>query len=178
VRKEFPLRLLAEVAYLLLAFVLQASIVGYLSLGEIRPDLILGALVYVAMARRPAHSTVAGFLTGLFQDLSFGGAIGINALCKCLIAFSVSLASQSMFKERLWTQVVLLFLAVLVHDLVYFSLLYTGNISNIGLAILRVSLGSAVLTAVASPVYDFVVRRVFSLKEPVRRESVGLPKEQ
>jgi hypothetical protein len=45
-RKEVVLELLAEAGYLVLALVLQASVVGYLSLGEIKADLILGA-VYV-----------------------------------------------------------------------------------------------------------------------------------
>ncbi len=177
-RKEFAIRLLAETGYVALAFVLQASIVGYLSLGEMRADLILGSVVYIAIWRRPIHSTVAGFLTGLFQDLSFGGALGLNALCKCAVAFLVSHASQKMFKEKYWAQVVLLFSSVVLHDFLYFLFLYTGSISSIGLAILRVSLGAAVLTAAASPVYDFVVRRIFSLKEPEPREPVALPGEQ
>jgi rod shape-determining protein MreD len=177
-RKEVVLELLAEIGYLALAFVLQASVVGYLSIGEMKPDLILGALVYVAISRKPVHSTVAGFLVGVFQDLSFGGWLGLNALSKCIVAFSVSTLSRKVFKERYWTQLVLLFLAVLAHDAIYFIGLYPRSISSIGLAIIRVPLGSAVLTAAISPAYDFVIRRIFSLKGPVSREPAALPREQ
>ncbi len=177
-RKEVVLELLAEAGYLVLAFVLQASVVGYLSIGEIKADLILGALVYVSISKRPLHSTVAGFLVGMFQDLSFGGWIGVNAFSKCLVAFLVSHASRRTFKERYWTQLLLLFSTVMFHDIVYFGFLYRGSVSHIGPALLRVSLGSAVLTALVSPAYDFVMRRIFSLKGPVSRESVAVSREQ
>lgn len=177
-RKEVILELLAETGYLVLAFVLQASAVGYVTFGEIKADLILGALVYVAISRRPLHSTVAGFLVGLFQDLTFGGGIGLNAFSKCLVAFLVSHASRRVFKERYWTQLLLLFSTVIFHDLVYFVFLYPRSVSDIGPAIIRVSLGSAILTALVSPAYDFVIRRIFSLKGPISRESVAVPREQ
>lgn len=177
-RKEVVLELLAEAGYLLLAFVLQASVVGYLSVGEIKADLILGALVYVSISKRPLHSTIAGFLVGVLQDVSFGGWIGVNAFSKCLVAFLVSHVSRSTFKERYWTQLLLLFSTVVFHDIVYFCFLYRGSVSHIGPAILKVSFGSAVLTALVSPAYDFVMRRILSLKGPVSRESGSVPREQ
>jgi hypothetical protein len=72
----------------------------------------------------------------------------------------------------------LLFATVMFHDIVYFGFLYRGSVSHIGPALLRVSLGSAVLTALVSPAYDFVMRRIFSLKGPVSRESVAVSREQ
>ncbi|MBN1505035.1 MAG: rod shape-determining protein MreD [Candidatus Eisenbacteria bacterium] len=177
-RKEVVVEILTEAGYLLLAFVLQASVVSYFAIGEMKADLILGALVYVSISKRPMHSTIVGFLVGVLQDMGFGGWIGINAFSKCLLALLVSHASRSTFKERYWTQLVLLLSTVMLHDLVYFGFLYGGGVSQIGSALLKVSVGSAVLTALVSPAYDFIIRRVFSLKGPVSRESVTLPREQ
>lgn len=177
-RKEVVLELLAEAGYLVLAFVLQASVVSYLSVAEIKADLILGALVYVSISKRPMHSTIAGFLVGAFQDMSFGGWIGVNALSKCMVAFLVSHASRRTFKERYWTQLLLLFATVIVHDVVYFGFFYRGSVAQIGPALLKVSLGSAFLTALVYPAYDFVIRRIFSLKGPVSSESAAILREQ
>jgi rod shape-determining protein MreD len=177
-RRDIASEILFEIVYLGLAFALQSSLVGYLAVGPARPDLILGCTVYIALWRGPVHSTIAGFLTGLFQDLSFGGALGINALCKAVTCFLVSHASSHLFKERYWTQLVVLACSVLAHDLLYFLLLHPGSISAVGMSLLKISLGSALYTALVSPGYDYVMRKLFFRKEGVERETTVIPPQQ
>jgi rod shape-determining protein MreD len=170
-RRDIISEILFEVVYLGIAFALQSSLVSYVAIGPARPDLILGCAVYIALWRGPVHSTVAGFLIGLFQDLSFGGGLGLNSLCKAVTCFLVSHVSSHLFKERYWTQLVVLACAVLVHDLVYFVFLHPGSISAVGMSLLTVSLGSALYTALVCPAYDFVMRKLFFRKEGVERET-------
>ena len=169
---------LFDIIYLVLAFLLQGSIIGYLAIGPVRPDLILGSVAYIALRRGPFHATIAGFLVGLFQDLSFGGGLGLNSFCKSVIAFATGRASSGLYKERYWTQIVVLTSSVVVHDLIYFAILYPGNIRGLALGILRISIGSAVYTALACSGYDYLMQRIFSRRETVVRETPVVPPEQ
>ncbi|KPJ61349.1 MAG: hypothetical protein AMJ46_01170 [Latescibacteria bacterium DG_63] len=177
-RRDIISEILFEIVYLGLAFVLQSSLVSHMAIGPARPDLILGCTVYIALWRGPVHSTVAGFLTGLFQDLSFGGGLGLNSLCKTITCFLVSHASSHLFKERYWTQLVVLAGSVLIHDLLYFMFLHPGSISAVGMSLLAISLGSALYTALVCPGYDYVMRKLFFRKEGVERETTVVPPQQ
>lgn len=177
-RRDTLSDVLFEIIYLVFAFLLQGSIVGYLAIGPVRPDLILGSVTFIALRNGPFHATIAGFLVGLFQDLSFGGGLGLNSLCKSAIGFAAGRASSGLYKERYWTQIVVLACSVVVHDLIYFAVLYPGNIRDLALSILRVSIGSAVYTAFACSGYDYLMQRVFSRRETVARETPIVPPEQ
>lgn len=177
-RRETFSEILFEILYLGFAFLLQGSIMGYLAIGPVRPDLILGSIAYIALRRGPLHGTIVGFLVGLFQDLSFGGGLGLNSLSKSVIGFAAGRVSSGLYKERYWTQVVVLACSVVAHDLIYFAVLYPGNIRELALSILRVSLGSAVYTAVVCSGYDYLMQRVFSRRETVAHETPVIPPEQ
>ncbi|MFH0778345.1 MAG: rod shape-determining protein MreD [Candidatus Eisenbacteria bacterium] len=171
-------RTISEVVYVGIAFVLQSSIAGYVAIGAARPDLILGSLVYVSLSRRPLESTIFGFLVGLLQDLSFGGGFGLNSFCKCLTCFCVSYSSSRLFKERYWTQVIVIAVSVLFHDFVYFAFVFPGKFVAVAQSILRVSLGSGLYTALVSPGYDYLMSRVFYRREEATRETTVVPPEQ
>ncbi|UCF79317.1 MAG: rod shape-determining protein MreD [Candidatus Eiseniibacteriota bacterium] len=177
-RRELVSEILFETAYLGFAFVLQSSLVSYMAIGPARPDLILGCTVYIALWRGPVHSTVAGFVAGLLQDLSFGGGLGLNSLCKSVTAFLVSHVSSRIFKERYWTQLVVLGCSVLVHDLLYFVFLHPGSVTAVGLSLVTISLGSALYTVLVFPAYDFVMRKLFFRREGVERETTVVPPQQ
>ncbi|MCX5800511.1 MAG: rod shape-determining protein MreD [Candidatus Eisenbacteria bacterium] len=167
-----------EIVYLVVAFLLQGSIVGFAAIGPVRPDLLLGSVTYIALRKGPFHATVAGFLVGLFQDLSFGGGLGLNSFCKSVIGFAAGRVSSGLYKERYWTQVVVITCSVVVHDLIYFAILHPGNIRELAFSILRVSIGSAVYTALVCSGYDYLMQRIFSRKETVVRETPVVPPEQ
>jgi rod shape-determining protein MreD len=177
-RRDSFSEVLFEILYLVFAFLLQGSIIGYLAIGPVRPDLILGSVAYIALRRGPFEATIAGFLVGLFQDLSFGGGLGLNSFCNSVIGFAAGRASSGLYKERYWTQVVVLACSVMVHDIIYFAVLYPGDMRDLALGILRVSIGSAVYTAVACSGYDYLMQRIFSRRETVTRETPVVPPEQ
>lgn len=177
-RRDTLSDVLFEIIYFFFAFILQGSIVGYLAIGPVRPDLLLGSVAYIALRRGPVHGTVAGFIVGLFQDLSFGGGLGLNSFCKSVIGFAAGRASSGLYKEKYWTQIVVLTTSVLAHDLIYFAVLYPGNVRALVFSFLRISLGSAVYTAIACSGYDYLMQRIFSRRETVVRETPVVPPEQ
>lgn len=79
--------------------VAQASLVSALAVNDVVPDVPLVLTILVALRRGPEAGCVAGFLTGLLQDVTGGGLVGVQALSKALVGFGLGLVAG-----RLWVQ--------------------------------------------------------------------------
>lgn len=73
------------VMLLILIIPLQASLLGPLSLGGIKPDLGLAALYCIGLLTGPGEAALAGMALGLIQDLGSAGLIGFTGLTRGLI---------------------------------------------------------------------------------------------
>ena len=102
------------------ALVLQSTLVRLVAIESIQPDLILLALFFVALMEGSYPATIAGFCVGLVQDLYAPQTLGLNALSKSLIGFALGFCHRGVFVEGLIPRSLILFAAVLLHDLVYF----------------------------------------------------------
>jgi len=71
------------------AIVLQATLSGMSMAGGTRVNLVLVAVVYVALAFGAVTGLLAGTAGGLAQDALAGGIVGIGGLSKTLVGFVV-----------------------------------------------------------------------------------------
>jgi rod shape-determining protein MreD len=69
-------RLLVLAAVLVGAVVVQSAVLAGVRLGGVRPDLLVLAVVAVAMASDATTGAVFGFVTGLVADLLFDLPVG------------------------------------------------------------------------------------------------------
>lgn len=105
------------------ALILQVTVANRLPLpGSVTPDLVLLAVVALALVNGSLLGLVTGFFAGLATDIvpPADHAIGRYALVYCLIGYVCGLATEEMDRSP-----VLPFVAVAVGALVG-SLLYTG----------------------------------------------------
>jgi rod shape-determining protein MreD len=82
-------RLLTLAAVLVVAVVVQSTVLAELRLAGVRPDLLVLAVVAVAMATDATTGAVFGFVTGLVADLLFDLPVGVSALVATAIGFAV-----------------------------------------------------------------------------------------
>jgi rod shape-determining protein MreD len=82
-------RLLALAAVLVVAVVVQSTVLAELRLAGVRPDLLILAVVAVAMATDATTGAVFGFVTGLVADLLFDLPVGVSALVNTAVGFAV-----------------------------------------------------------------------------------------
>ena len=71
-----------------LALALQTTLARFLVGGTAAVDLVLVAVVYVALTSGPVSGMLAGSLAGLIQDALSSGVIGIGGLAKSIVGFS------------------------------------------------------------------------------------------
>jgi rod shape-determining protein MreD len=86
-------RRLGALAVVLVAAVLvQSTVLAGLRLGGVRPDLLVLAVVSVAVATDATTGAGFGFVTGLVADLLFDLPVGLSALVYTAVGFAVGTA--------------------------------------------------------------------------------------
>jgi rod shape-determining protein MreD len=82
-------RLLALALVLVVAVLVQSTVLARLTLAGVRPDLLVLAVVSVAVATDPTTGAVFGFVAGLVADLLFDLPVGVSALVYVAVGFAV-----------------------------------------------------------------------------------------
>jgi rod shape-determining protein MreD len=108
------------VAFVILAacVVLQSTILGRIAILGVRPDLALIVLVFVALRRGSMTAQVAGFASGIVEDLVSASPVGFHMLLRTLIGFLYGLFSGNVFVDPLLMPIVLTIVATILKGIV------------------------------------------------------------
>jgi rod shape-determining protein MreD len=95
---------------------LQASLVPFIAIHTVRPDLMVIIAVHYCLAARSSDAMLAAWFVGLAIDLtslSYTGAsnVGVHALSLGLIGFVIVKMRELTFRESIWTQLFFCFAA-------------------------------------------------------------------
>jgi len=131
---------------LAIVLILQATVVFRMEIAGIRPDLLVAFVVYLGWRRGPVAGTAGGFIVGLIQDLDAPGPLGLNALSKSLVGFLVAKAGFRVHRSNLGVRFAFFFVAMLVHDVVYFAVSTSGDLGKFFAQMFFVALPSALYT--------------------------------
>ena len=93
-------RLLVLAAVLAVAVLVQSTVLARLGLAGVRPDLLVLAVVSVAVATDPTTGAVFGFVAGLVADLLFDLPVGVSALVYVAVGFAVGTARVYVTSHR------------------------------------------------------------------------------
>ena len=107
------------VASLLLgaAVLIQSTLLRWVTVRGVKPDLALIVLVFVAVRRGSMSAQVPGFLSGLLQDVLSLAPLGFNALLRTLLGFFYGLTAGSIFVDPVLMPVLLTLVATLLKGL-------------------------------------------------------------
>ena len=141
------MKILLKFLLIVLALLLQGAWVQKLAIYGVKPDVVLLVLVYIAISGGQIQGALFGFCSGLLLDVYDPPAMGVNALTNSVIGFAVGTSRVGVVAEDLRVQALLLFLAGLLHDTIYYSLYAMSTPSAILPMVARYGIGSAVYTA-------------------------------
>ena len=141
------MKILLKMLLIVLALLLQGAWVHKIAVFGLRPDIVLLVLVYIGISGGQIQGALFGFFSGILLDTYDPQALGVNALTNSLIGFAVGYSRVGVVAEDLRVQVLILFLASLLHDTVYYTLYALSTPSVILPMVARYGLGSAVYTA-------------------------------
>ncbi len=146
-----------NILLILLALILQASWIESLAIYGVAPDIVIIILVFIAFTRGQIEVTVLGFISGVLIDIYDPGTrLGVNALGNSLIGFFAGYSRVTVAGEALRAQAAILFLATLLHDIIFFVFILQP------IKILSVGLGTSLYTVVLGTALSSVLTH-FSL---------------
>jgi rod shape-determining protein MreD len=82
-------RTLLLAALIVVGLVLESTLLAHLRVGGVRPDVLVIAVIAVAMVDGPVTAAVFGFAAGLVSDLLFANHVGVSALVYTVIGFGM-----------------------------------------------------------------------------------------
>ena len=116
------MKALAVLIAIALALALQTTVARFLVGGSAAVDLVLVAVVYVALISGPVGGLLAGSAAGLIQDALSSGIIGIGGLAKSIVGFLVGAFGQQFIVTAALPRVVMFVAATALHAAVFMGL--------------------------------------------------------
>lgn len=116
------MRVVAILAAILAALVLQTTLGGLVIRGMAAVDLVLIVVVYVALKFGPVTGLVAGSVAGLIQDALASGILGIGGLAKTIVAFACGVLGTQFILTGPLPRFVLLLMATALHASIFIGL--------------------------------------------------------
>ena len=116
------MRAAGALAAIALALALQTTLDRFLARGAGSVDLVLVAVVYVALTRGPVGGMIAGSLAGLVQDALSAPLIGVGGLAKSIVGFFAGAVGQQFIVTAPLPRLVMFVAATVVHSAVFMGL--------------------------------------------------------
>jgi rod shape-determining protein MreD len=107
------------VCWILLAFVGETVLAPLLAIGNVAPNFTIIALVILALAEGSFAACLGGFVMGLVQDLAAPTLLGLHALCKSGLGYTVGRLRGHLVYGMPIVEGLVVAVAVLGHDTLY-----------------------------------------------------------
>lgn len=141
---------------LVAALALQTTIAGLTMSGARMVNLVVVAVIYVALTFGPVTGLFAGTAGGLAQDTLAGGVIGIGSLSKTIIGFLAGLLGAHFIVAQPLPRFVMFIGASLAHEVIFHGL--SALVESRGLRLpYQPLLTQAVMNAVVGLTAFFIV---------------------
>ena len=141
------------------ALALQTSLSGLTINGARLVNLVVVAVVYVALLYGPVTGLMAGTAGGLVQDALAGGIVGIGSLSKTIVGFLAGLLGAQFIVSQPFPRFVMFVSASVLHEICYQGLSALVEVRGMRISYTAV-LTQAVINAMVGLTAFFVVERV------------------
>ena len=112
-------KIIYAIFLLFILIIFQSFFSEVVTIKGIRLDLAVLILVYIGLTKGPAQGVIFGFLIGLLLDVFTPQRLGLGALIKSLIGFTVGNFKDNLFLESSYSKGAIVFLSVILNDLLY-----------------------------------------------------------
>ena len=157
------MKILLKGAIIVVALVIQLTLINSVTILGIKPDLILIVIVVFSLLKGAKEGTISGFTSGLLQDIFSTGLLGINALAKTVIGFTCGILKEKIFYEHILFLIpVITFIASFMQSILIFLLLHAFGIEyNLAWSLKQVTLPEALYSSLLSPFIFLVINKLF-----------------
>lgn len=142
---------------LVVILLVQLTVAPELSIGSVRPDIILVATVCWALFQGPGRGAAFGFLGGLLEDVFSTAVLGVGAFGKTILGYFAGELKQRVVSKSVVWPMCIVFVATMLHELLKFATWTMVGLEerppfSLGI-IAGLALYNALLTLVVYPVF-------------------------
>jgi rod shape-determining protein MreD len=148
---------------------MQVVLADRIALGPIAPDFLVLVVAFFALYRGAVQGAIFGFAVGFLQDLSNPEFLGLNALTKSILGFSVGKIGSKTVPENVPFLFVLFMSVTFGHDIIYLLFYHWPHMGSALAAIFGTALPSAAYTAM----FGVVIHKLLALAGPEVADSIG-----
>ena len=116
------MRSAAAIAAIFVALAAQTTLAGNVFRSSTPIDLVLIAVVYVAIKSGPVTGLMAGTVAGLIQDALAGGILGIGGLSKTVVGFLAGVLGTQFIVTAPLPRFLILLVATALHAAIFMGL--------------------------------------------------------
>lgn len=117
-------RIAVTAAVVLVCYLLQCTLLPYISLASVKPNLMIIITAAFGFMRGPKEGMAVGFFSGLLTDIQFGSILGFYALVYLLLGFVNGLFRQVYYDEDIKLPLVLIAASEFLYGLVIYLLMF------------------------------------------------------
>lgn len=118
------LRKIVIAVMVLFSFVLQGTLMQWISLGNTAPNLLIIITAAYGFMRGKKSGLLVGFFCGLLTDIFFGEVIGFYAIIYMYIGYGNGLFNRIFFPEDIKLPLFLITVSDFIYGIVIYLLLY------------------------------------------------------
>ncbi len=154
------MNIVAICIYFFSFYILQTTVINVISVYGTKPDLMLTALLCLAMLRGKEEASVVAIFIGVALDLLWSEHFGIYTICLFVVVCVCGLLFESVFHHSFGTALMGVFIFSIAYGLMYTMFYYLPHGGLRGWYLLiKVILPAALYNAVlAMPIYGMMKR--------------------
>jgi rod shape-determining protein MreD len=154
---------LRVVLTIVVALLAQTTLARILVRGPVGIDVVLVAVVYLALSSGPTIGLLSGTIAGLAQDSMGTGVVGIGSLAKTVVGLAAGIMGAQFIMARPLPRFIVFFVASVVEALLVIGMQVVLNIRQFGVpvaAIAERAVGNAFIGTALMQTIDLVPRVV------------------
>lgn len=157
------MRYLVLLLMIAINFILETTILPYLSFFGVVPNTSLVLIIIIAILVGKRIGSITGIIAGFLQDIMFSSVIGINSFIYFVIAYLIGIAQTKLYKESYLLPVLITVISTLGYHLLHFIFLYFLNYDVSLISILKeVTIIEIIYNCIVSILLYKPILRLFS----------------
>jgi rod shape-determining protein MreD len=154
-------RLLFNIIFVILSFILQTTIFRTIDLGGVTPNLLIIFTASTAFIKGDKPGLLVGFFSGLMVDIFFGTYIGFYAMIYMYIGFIVGKLHDVFFSQNLAIPILMISISDFIFGFICYVLMFLFRTKfDIGYYMTSIIIPELVYTALVSIFYYPLILRV------------------
>lgn len=154
------LKIFVYSVFLILLLLLQSTLLKYVSIYNIKPNLLVIFVVCVALLRGNVEGAAVGFFAGLLLDMTFGRFLGFYTLLGMYLGIAVGSVNRRLYRENYLVVIFFTFAATVLYEAAVYvlSTFMSGNMEFLLPLTIKILPEAIYNSAVSIVIYAIVIR--------------------